>query len=69
MNQKTWTADIGEDSNGELVVNLPSDILNQMGWDAGTELIWEEHNDGTWSFRKNENPDNGTAGSGENTPS
>jgi len=69
MNQKTWKADIGEDSNGELVVNLPVEILNQMGWDAGTELIWEEHNDGTWSFKENADPDNGTAGSRENTPS
>ena len=64
MTTKTWTAEIGEDSDGQLVVNIPSDVLAQMGWDAGDELMWEEHQDGTWSFKKNEDPDNGPAGLG-----
>lgn len=59
---KTWTVDVGEDSSGELVINLPVDILNQMGWDDGTSLLWEDNNNGSWSLRSNEDSDNGSTG-------
>jgi hypothetical protein len=64
MNQNSYLAEVGEDSSGQLVINLPPELLNQVGWDAGDELIWEDHNNGSWSFKKNEDSDNGSAGIG-----
>jgi len=26
----------------ELVIQLPIELLNQMGWDVGDDLLWEE---------------------------
>ncbi len=38
----TYTVKLEEDSNGSLILPIPTDLLNQMGWDLGDELIWEE---------------------------
>lgn len=46
-----WTVQLEEDENGELIMPLPTDLLAQMGWDVGDDLIWQEHN-GTWSLKK-----------------
>jgi hypothetical protein len=29
-----------EDENGELLIEIPDVLMNQMGWDFGTELEW-----------------------------
>lgn len=30
-----------EDSDGQLILPLSEEILNQMGWHTGDELLWE----------------------------
>ena len=30
-----------EDSEGQLVLPFSADVLNQMGWEVGDELLWE----------------------------
>lgn len=42
---------------GDLILPLSEDILNQMGWDIGDELIWEELEGGMWSIRKKDQYD------------
>ena len=36
------TVILEEDENGDLILPIPVDILNQMGWDVGDELIFKE---------------------------
>ena len=31
----------------ELTLPIPTDLLNQMGWDIGDNLVWEESMPGT----------------------
>jgi hypothetical protein len=39
-----WQVTIEEDpETKELILPLPTDLLNQMGWDIGDDLVWEEH--------------------------
>ena len=41
--QQTWTVEVIKDGKTEeLVIQLPIDLLNQMGWDVGDDLLWEE---------------------------
>ena len=40
----TVTVEAGDD--GELFLPSPVELLNQMGWDFGDTLIWEENFDG-----------------------
>jgi hypothetical protein len=43
---------IQEDENGELYIELPQDLLDEMGWDYSTDLIWTVNDDGTIALRK-----------------
>lgn len=47
-----YTLQIEEDENGEPFLTLPEELLNQMGWDPGDVLMWDEHHDGSWLLRK-----------------
>ena len=39
----TWTVTVEEDpKTGELILPIPDDLLVQMGWAEGDELVWEE---------------------------
>ena len=50
-----WTITLETDpESGELVMPLPTDLLNQMGWDFGDTLLWEDMGNGSWSLRKKE---------------
>lgn len=39
---------------GELMLPIPIDILNQMGWDIDDELEFEDMMNGTFLMRKTE---------------
>lgn len=47
-----WTVTVEENEDGDLILPLNEDILNQMGWDFGDTLVWEELDNGHWSLRK-----------------
>lgn len=40
MKQNHYVGEVVEDEDGELAIQLPIDMLNQMGWDEGTLLEW-----------------------------
>lgn len=53
--EKTYTVTVEADDNGELFLPIPVELLNQMGWDFGDTLIWEENFDrtqNTYTIRK-----------------
>ena len=53
--EKKYTIKLIEDpETGDLILPLTSDILNQMGWDEGDTLLWEELPSGSWSIKKKE---------------
>jgi hypothetical protein len=57
-NGDSWTVKLEQDENGDLILPLNEDILKQMGWDIGDDLIWEELPSGSWSITKKENNEN-----------
>jgi len=48
----SWEAPIATDSNGELILEFPDDMMEQLGWEVGDNLLWEQLDDGKWSLRK-----------------
>lgn len=38
----SYTVALEQDSDGSLILPIPTELLNQMGWDFGDELVWEE---------------------------
>ena len=48
-----WTVTLETDpETGDLIMPIPTDCLNQCGWDIGDTLLWEEMGNGSWSLRK-----------------
>ena len=53
-----WTIEVQENGKTkELFIEFPQDALNQVGWDVGDTLIWEELDHGAWQLTKKENND------------
>jgi len=55
LSQNSWTIEVQEDGKTkELFIEFPPDCLDQVGWDVGDTLIWEELPTGNWSLTKKE---------------
>lgn len=49
----SWTIEVQENGKTkELFIEFPPDALDQVGWDVGDTLIWEELDHGAWSITK-----------------
>lgn len=57
-NLKSWTVIVEQDGE-DLILPLPQEMLDQVGWTTGDNLEWVDRGDGTWEIRrKNEPSDN-----------
>lgn len=51
--EESSTLVIQEDPDtGELYVEFPQRLLEQLGWKEGDDLQWVEGTDGVWSIKK-----------------
>lgn len=51
----SWIVQVRENGKTkELYLDLPPESLNQIGWDDGDTLLWEELDHGAWSVTKKE---------------
>lgn len=57
MTSWTITLEEADDSSGDLVMPLPQDLLDGVGWKEGDTLEWIDNNNGSWSLKKVEVPD------------
>ena len=53
MNMK-YEMEVQADSDGELFLEFPDELLDAMNWSAGDTLIWEQSDIGVWTFKKEE---------------
>jgi hypothetical protein len=44
-----WNADAGET---DYFISLPDDLLQQVGWSEGTEVIWKDNGDGSYCLER-----------------
>lgn len=52
----SWTIEVQENGKTkELFIEFPPEALDQVGWDTGDTLIWEELDHGAWQITKKEN--------------
>ena len=53
MTEQKFTVTLAEDpETGEVIMPLPTELLNQMGWDFGDTLIWNDQEDGTFTLKR-----------------
>ena len=43
---------VKETEDGELYIDLSDELMEQMGWDIDTELVWTVYDDGKVGLRK-----------------
>lgn len=47
MENKTFTAEVAQDANGNLQLVFPITMLAELGWNEGDEIEWDTTEDGT----------------------
>ena len=45
-------ATIKERDNGELYLEFPDELMEEMGWNEGDTLEWKDNGDGSWTIQK-----------------
>ena len=51
---ETYTLPVITLDDGELGIELPKELLESLGWNTETELVWKELEDGKVSLSKKE---------------
>ena len=55
MSQPNWTVTLEEDPDtGEVILPLPVNLLEQLGWKEGTSIYWIDNKDGTFTLTDKE---------------
>ena len=49
---KSWIVDVQEDENGEPIIELPEELLQQTGWSEGTHIEWIDNKDGSFTMKE-----------------
>jgi hypothetical protein len=53
LSENRWVLEVKENQKTkELYVEFPEEALNQVGWDEGDTVLWEELPNGNWSLTK-----------------
>jgi len=48
----TYTVEVQEDKDGELFIEFPAELLNQMGWAEDTLIEWLIGDDGKVTIKE-----------------
>ncbi len=51
MTNKTYVADVIEE-NGELMLQFPPEMLDELGWQPGDTIVWDDDENGNIIVRK-----------------
>lgn len=49
---KRYTVQVQQDEQGELVLPLPQEMLDDLKWETGDKLKWVDNHDGTYTMTK-----------------
>lgn len=49
---KRYTVEVIEGEDGEAILPLPEELLQEAGWEEGDELDWKDNKDGTYTLSK-----------------
>ena len=57
--ENSWIVEVQQDGKTkELFVEFPPGCIDQVGWDVGDTVLWEELSDGSWSLKKKDDDGN-----------
>jgi len=50
-----FSIEIEADSDGELMLTFPDELMDALNWQPGETVTWEDNEDGTWTLTKRKN--------------
>ena len=60
MSQNSWIVEVQQDGKTkELFIEFPPGSIDQVGWDVGDTVIWEELLTGGYSLKKKDDDGDG----------
>ena len=48
----TYTVTIEEDATGDLILPIPPELCEELGWKEGDTISWTDNHDGTYTIAK-----------------
>lgn len=55
IDNNNWIITVQENGKTkELYLEFPPDAINQVGWDEGDTIVWEDNKDGSFTLTKKE---------------
>ena len=49
-----YKLEVMTDSNGELILEFPDELMDNVGWQGGDTLLWQQQENGDWLVSKKE---------------
>ena len=49
-----YTVQLETDESGDLILPFPPKLLEELGWEAGDQLLWSDNGDGTYTIKKDD---------------
>ena len=49
-----YKLEVTADSNGELILEFPDELMDNVGWQGGDTLLWQQQENGDWLVSKKE---------------
>ena len=49
-----YKLEVTADSNGELILEFPDELMDNVGWQGGDTLLWQQQENGDWLISKKE---------------
>lgn len=56
MEPLTKTITVIESDDGDLMLDLGTELCEQLGWDVGDTINWKDNGDGSWTLTKISTP-------------
>ena len=55
INDNLWVVTVQEhNETKELYLQFPPGAIDQVGWDEGDTIVWEDNQNGSWTLTKKE---------------
>ena len=48
----SYILEVQEDQNGDQYITFPDEVVEELGWQEGDTLDWQDNKDGSWLISK-----------------
>ena len=49
---KSWILEVKQHGDGDCFIELPDEVIAELGWKEGDSIDWIDNGNGSWSLKK-----------------